>query len=647
MGCAASSVSGGERVQACKERKKVMKQLLGFRGDYADSLLAYLRALKNTGVALRQFTESESMELEHVAFDSVYPPSPPPPLPPSPPPPPPLSPDEGKFNRTVNLASAQEEIMEIDDDDSDCTLPPPPIPPSSWDRWDSLDNMSLNREEHDGDVEVMEEDNWAESRTEFEEGNEEEGAPVEMSNVMPIVVHEAEMMDDNTLSANELTQERVERAMVFLRSKRTLPSIIKELDDYFLKASASSSEIAVLVDIDMRDFSIHHDSRETKRSNSAKVFSSLSWSRSSRSLLSTRNTEIGSLDEPCKPGAHSITLAKLYAEEQRLYKALKEEELTRLEFERKSFMLLKQEEENGELNKIEKTRVVVENLESDMSRLQESICRSSSHILALVEEELHPQLVALLSGLKYMWSTMFESHEAQARVSQQLNLLTVHHGALATTQFHRESTIQLESEVKHWYNSFCRLANTQREYVRALHKWIGLANSLLEGFQQNDSLSAVHTISEEWQHACNEPSEKAASEAINRYLSVIHSMVSEHEQEWNLKKKCDKLESKLQKELDSLREAEMKLRVELEAESISSSLSPKHPLSLRRAKAELLRKQYEDEKAKYLNSVRESRSMTLKSLKLCLPDVFETVTAYSDACSQALETILFLPHGQD
>ena len=97
MGCVASRIDKEERVRICKERKMLMKQLVGFRGEFADAQLAYLRSLKNTGVTLRQFTESESLELENTTFGIALPPSPPPPLPPSPPPPPNFSPDSRKF----------------------------------------------------------------------------------------------------------------------------------------------------------------------------------------------------------------------------------------------------------------------------------------------------------------------------------------------------------------------------------------------------------------------------------------------------------------------------------------------------------------------------------------------------------------------
>jgi hypothetical protein len=58
--------------------------------------------------------------------------------------------------------------------------------------------------------------------------------------------------------------------------------------------------------------------------NSAKVFSALSWSWSSKSLLVTKEVvDLCGSSEPCRPGAHCITLKKIYAAEQRLYKEVK------------------------------------------------------------------------------------------------------------------------------------------------------------------------------------------------------------------------------------------------------------------------------------------------------------------------------------
>ncbi|CAH2059387.1 unnamed protein product [Thlaspi arvense] len=58
-----------------------------------------------------------------------------------------------------------------------------------------------------------------------------------------------------------------------------------------------------------------------KRSSSAKVFSALSWSWSSKSLGKDATTS-GAV-EPCRPGAHCSTLEKIYTAEKKLYQLVR------------------------------------------------------------------------------------------------------------------------------------------------------------------------------------------------------------------------------------------------------------------------------------------------------------------------------------
>lgn len=69
----------------------------------------------------------------------------------------------------------------------------------------------------------------------------------------------------------------------------------------------------------------------------------------------------------------------------------------KLEHERKLLMLQRQQE-GVEDNRFEKTRLNVETLELQIIFLQESVGRTCSSILSLVDEELYPQLITLTSG---------------------------------------------------------------------------------------------------------------------------------------------------------------------------------------------------------------------------------------------------------
>ncbi|KAF9624572.1 hypothetical protein IFM89_011746 [Coptis chinensis] len=61
-----------------------------------------------------------------------------------------------------------------------------------------------------------------------------------------------------------------------------------------------------------------------KRCKSSKVFSALSWSWTSRALHSSKDAiDFNEPGEPFKLGAYGITLDKIYAEEEKLYKEVK------------------------------------------------------------------------------------------------------------------------------------------------------------------------------------------------------------------------------------------------------------------------------------------------------------------------------------
>ncbi|XVE94230.1 hypothetical protein REPUB_Repub01dG0263900 [Reevesia pubescens] len=436
MGCVASRIDKEGRVQVCKERKKLMKQLLGYRGDFADAQLGYLRALKNTGVTLKQFTESDSLELENTSCGLTLPPSPPSPLPPPPPPPPSFSPDSTKAGDNGKGGAAQEES-------------------SSWNYWDLFESSSPpHHPKLSETIKPVEEENWAESKMEFEDENQrEELAKNAAISPLPEKSQPGEIVDDNSSTMSWYNKDSTDVVMVVWKNKKTLEGIIQELDDYFLKASAGGKEIAVFTDNNIGDNSLPWKLNENKkkRSNSAKVFSALSWSWSSKSFQFVRDAVQCGPSGPCKPGAHCITLDKLYVAEQKLYKEVKEEEITKLELERKS-MLLQKQDENHDRTKTEKIRSSVENLEIDITRLQQSISASCSSILELIDEELYPQLVALTTGLMEMWKMIYKSHQVQNHISQLLNHLTDNLSIDLTTEFHRQATAQLETEV-----SFCRI----------------------------------------------------------------------------------------------------------------------------------------------------------------------------------------------
>ncbi|KAK4440221.1 Nitrate regulatoryprotein [Sesamum alatum] len=642
MGCVASRIDKEERVRICKERKRLMKQLLGYRKEFADAQLAYLRSLRNTGVTLRQFTESELLELDDTTSGIGFPPSPPPPLPPSPPPPPTFSPDLRKFeDKPPQTQLPVEEIIEADEQSGH--TPPPPVPSSSWEYWDLFGSASPQCGKSRETVEQVEEEKWEDTNTEFVEDDEEAVFVADEVNLLPTKQHVAELVDDSSSMMSWHTKDTADMAMV-VWSKKTLTGIVKDLDEYFLKASGIVKDIAVFIDIDAGGTFLYQSIKENKRkrSSSAKVFSALTWSWSSKPLQSNR--EMGDFcgsGEPCKPGAHCITLQKLYLEEQKLYKDVKEEEISKVEYGRKSLLLQRQEEEH-DWTKAEKTRSAFESLHSYILSLQESIGRSSSTISRLISKELHPQLIALASGLMHMWQTMHSCHQVQNHIAQQLSHLTdQQQNPEPTTESHQQAAAQLQTEVTSWHHSFSKLVKFQREYVRALCKWTELTACLedIDGTESSNS-STVRTLLEKWQETLDKLPDKMVSEAIKCLLLAVHSIVVQQQEECNLRKRSEKLGRKLERELILLSEVELKFAGSFSTEDANPVLASKHPLTNRRAKVEALKLLVDDEKAKYMNSVKTTRVLIQNNLQTSLPKVFQSLMAYSSAYAHSFEAIL-------
>ncbi|KAJ9564792.1 hypothetical protein OSB04_000758 [Centaurea solstitialis] len=180
MGIASSKAERCEALRLCKERKKFIKKAIDSRYDFAAAHLAYVRSLRNIGIALRRFAEAEALLDTSSAAEIDKTPSHSPNPSPSPPHAaavtaaggdggiphqPPVSRlsymrSGGSNAVTVSLNPSKIDIsttrVYVDDADSmSFSMPPPPPPPpesgSSWDYFGPEDdNESFRFVGHDG-----------------------------------------------------------------------------------------------------------------------------------------------------------------------------------------------------------------------------------------------------------------------------------------------------------------------------------------------------------------------------------------------------------------------------------------------------------------------------------------------------------------
>ncbi|KAK9165124.1 hypothetical protein Scep_000315 [Stephania cephalantha] len=450
--------------------------------------------------------------------------------------------------------------------------------------------------------------------------------------------------------------------MVVSRSSKDLVEIIKELDEYFLRAADLGGHVSLLLE--------NSSSGTNKVYDCGRSFSSLSWTWGSSAKSSSGFGRMNDVIVGNSGGnsSHCSTVEKLYAWEKKLYDEVKSAGNLKIEHGKKVGQLRKQEVKGGDYVKTEKNKKEIERLESLMVVASQAMQTTSAEIIRLRETELYPQLLELVKGaavgliasiysaskadmhdllfssslllLMSMWRSMYECHQVQTHIVQQLKFLTTVPSTEPTSEIHRQSTLQLELEVQHWHQAFCTLVEAQQDYIRSLTGWLRLSlfqfNS--NAFNRTGHSSAIYSLCEEWQQAIDRIPDKVASEGIKAFLTAIHAIVVQQEEEKKQKKKSDAAFKELEKRVLQLRSLESKYGPYAMPES-SRSWKHRDPVGDKRAKVDILRHKAEEEKTKYEKSVSVTRAMTLNNLQMGFPNLFQAMTGFSNVCMHTFESV--------
>ncbi|KAG2694173.1 hypothetical protein I3760_08G129200 [Carya illinoinensis] len=611
MGCCSSRVERVEIVSRCKARKKYMKQLVKARQAFSVAHSLYLRSLRGTGSALFQFANAET-KLHHTRRPHHHAPPPLLPSPTPPPPPPPMSPSSDTWT-SITASPA---------------LPPPPPPPlasSTWDFWDPFVPPSSSRS-------VNEE--WEEATMTASEAVVT--ATAAASSTPPPSVVSGFSKDTTTTS---------ERAMVVARNSKDLVEIVKELDEYFLMAADAGGQASSLLEVSSASFS-GQSSKEGKFYNHGFNFSQSLWTWG----LSPNSNGFGKFGGEMQGsgvmgggiavGSHCSTLERLYAWEKKLYQEAKIAETLKIEHEKRVEQLRSLEIKRADYMKTEKSKKEIDKLESQMMVASRAIETTSAEIVKLRETELYPQLIGLVQGLMCMWRSMYECHQVQTHIVQQLKYLNTIPSTEPTSEIHRQSTLQLELEVQQWHQSFCYLVKAQRDYIESLVSWLRISlfqiskNPLSRAAQE----SRIYSLCEEWHVAVDRIPDGVASEGIKSFLTVIHAIVVQQADELKQKKKSESAFKDLEKKVTQLRSLESKYGP-YSMPGSSGITGSKYPVAEKRAKVEILRAKAMEEKTKHEKLVSVTRAMTLNNLQMGFPHVFQAIVGFSSVCTQAFESL--------
>ncbi|KDP46633.1 hypothetical protein JCGZ_04567 [Jatropha curcas] len=276
------------------------------------------------------------------------------------------------------------------------------------------------------------------------------------------------------------------------RRPTSMAEVIKDLEDQFTIACNAAKEVSALLESSKAQYSsISNDLTAMKMLNPVALFrSASSRSTSSRFLINSSipkdegyESSSDVSEESCMFSGHQSTLDRLYAWEKKLYEEVRSGERVRIAYEKKSMQLRNQDVRGEDPFVVDKTRLAIRDLYTQLQVSIHSAEAVSKRIEALRDEELQPQLLELVQGLERMWKVMAECHQSQKQTLDEAKLLLAgtpskmdakrrSSMSVADPQRLARSASNLESELRNWRACFEAWITSQRSYLHALTGWL-------------------------------------------------------------------------------------------------------------------------------------------------------------------------------
>ncbi|XP_022755653.1 nitrate regulatory gene2 protein-like [Durio zibethinus] len=287
---------------------------------------------------------------------------------------------------------------------------------------------------------------------------------------------------------------------------KDFPSVMKDIEFLFIKASESGKEVPRMLEANKLHFrpifpgreggltistffracfSCGEDPSQVKEDPPQTGVKYLTWHRTTSSRSSSSGNPLGlnSKDDvedlsnnlfsnTCMiSGSDASTLDRLYAWERKLYDEVKASELIRSEYDLKCKILRQMESRGESSSKIDKTRAVIKDLHSRIRVAIHRIHSISKRIEELRDNELQPQLEELIEGLSRMWEVMSECHRRQFEIISVANKIG-NMKISVLSESHWQITAHLEDELRSLSSSFAKWFGAQKAYLKAINSWL-------------------------------------------------------------------------------------------------------------------------------------------------------------------------------
>ncbi|XP_024529343.1 nitrate regulatory gene2 protein [Selaginella moellendorffii] len=422
------------------------------------------------------------------------------------------------------------------------------------------------------------------------------------------------------------------------KKDRELWDVLRGIEKELFKASSFGSDVSRLLEARKNHSHSFLDTRGlTERS--ARIFRAMSRSQfSPRSHFSwsedsSSDDFAGSVSAKGGGGGgsgHATTLDKLYAWEKKLYVEVKENDSISAEFERKCKLLKKLDARGARDEAIDKTRVAIKMLETQMQVSMQAMKATSQSIQEVTDRELFQQLKELLEATMIMWKNMDACHQRQKNEANRLK------GAgssplEATSNSHKQATVQLEVALNEWQRGLASLVTKQKEYLRNLNSWLRL--SIYTPDRKSDRRPPVQALCQAWTDALERLQEQELVEAIKSFAEKIHNIVRQQEDETRAQKRAESMAKELSKKSLALNNLEKKLAAETNTTPEETLKEKRDALQEKRDALEAFRQRVDEERDGFTRAMQITRKMTVGILEMDLPVVFSRLAEFSSACS--------------
>ncbi|XP_072962669.1 uncharacterized protein [Typha angustifolia] len=338
----------------------------------------------------------------------------------------------------------------------DAAAPPPPPSPPRANTWDFLNPF----ESYYGNY-YWNSNYYTPSRS-SKEVRDEEGIPELEADDDEVVVKEAygDQKSRASVSSSASRMERsdrggngehekaevVDKGVVSNKERKRfgdVSDVVDEIKAQFDRASEAALELSTILEVGKQRYQQNSSIYEVS------------------SRMASLDFEEDSL---------SSTMQRLYVWEMKLYNEVKAEEKMRLHLAKNSKRLKRLDQMGAEAHKIDSTRKLIKKLSTKIRITIRVVNSISSKINKLRDEELWPQINALIQGFVRMWRVMHQCHQMQCQaISEAKNLDSMVSGGKIGG-----AIMQLELELMKWIANFSSWVNAQRNYIKALNGWLAL-----------------------------------------------------------------------------------------------------------------------------------------------------------------------------